>query len=49
MKFILCISVLLIGMTAPVYADCIYNGRTYPTGSRLGGLVCTPDGSWQRG
>ena len=26
-------------------ADCVYKGRTYPEGARIGGLVCK-DGNW---
>ena len=28
-------------------ADCIYNGRSYPTGTNIGGVVCQPDGTWR--
>jgi len=28
-------------------ADCSYNGRWYPTGTNIGGVVCQPDGTWR--
>jgi hypothetical protein len=31
----------------PVRADCIYEGKSYPTGSQVGPLLCMPDGTWQ--
>ncbi len=35
-----------------VYAQpqegCIYEGRRYPVGTRIGPYVCQPDGSWLR-
>jgi len=33
--------------SASAYADCNYNGQNYPTGTRIGSLVCQPDGSWK--
>jgi len=29
------------------YADCYYNGRTYPEGATIGSLICV-NGSWIR-
>ena len=40
--------ILLIGFNAVAYADCVYNGRQYPTGSQVGPYVCQPDGTWQK-
>jgi hypothetical protein len=28
-------------------ADCLYNGRLYPTGTNINGLVCQPNGTWR--
>ena len=28
-------------------ADCVYNGRWYPTGTNIGGVVCQPNGTWR--
>jgi hypothetical protein len=28
-------------------ANCIYNGRSYSTGTNINGLVCQPDGTWR--
>lgn len=33
---------------AETLADCTYNGRSYPTGTVIGPLVCQPDGTWQK-
>jgi hypothetical protein len=41
-------STLAIGLLAlPSWADCIYEGQRYPTGTRIGPYVCRPDGTWQ--
>lgn len=39
---------LLVASISAAYADCVYNGRTYPTGTRLGPYVCQADGTWKR-
>ena len=39
--------VLLIGPATPGLADCSFNGRSYPTGTRIGDRICMPDGTWQ--
>ncbi len=37
---------LLFTVTASaVYADCVYNGRTYPEGTVIGPYVCS-GGNW---
>lgn len=28
-------------------ADCEWNGRLYPVGTNINGLVCQPDGTWR--
>jgi len=40
--------VLLVAVTAPAFADCYVNGVRYPTGSVVGGLECTEQGTWRR-
>ena len=35
-------------MAAPALADCIWDGRTYPEGTRIGDLVCE-NGEWVLG
>lgn len=30
------------------FADCMFNGRSYPTGSVVGDRVCAANGTWQR-
>jgi len=39
--------VLMILFVKLALADCIYDGKAYPTGTRIGPLVCMPDGTWQ--
>jgi len=29
------------------WADCVYKGNSYPTGTKIGGLTCQPDGTWK--
>jgi hypothetical protein len=29
------------------FADCEYQGKWYPTGTRIGSKVCQPDGNWR--
>jgi hypothetical protein len=40
--------IILFGLlfSSSIYADCIYNGTSYPTGTVIGGLVCKEDGTW---
>ncbi len=40
-------SIFLMGMAGPAFADCRLDGTSYPTGTRIGPLVCQPDGSWR--
>jgi hypothetical protein len=49
MKTILFVSAMLLTITlaTPVFAGCLYNGKEYPTGARVGPLVCTSNGTWQ--
>jgi hypothetical protein len=39
--------VFLIIFAGAAQADCIYNGRAYPTGTNIGGVVCQPNGTWR--
>jgi hypothetical protein len=34
-------------MALPAKADCVYEGKSYPVGTRIGPLICMPDNSWQ--
>lgn len=38
----------LAALATPALADCMFNGRSYPTGSVVGDRVCTASGAWQR-
>ena len=33
--------------SATAWADCVYNGKRYATGSKVGGRTCQTDGSWR--
>jgi hypothetical protein len=37
--------IAIVLSTAPVLADCIHNGQSYPEGTRIGVLVCE-NGQW---
>ena len=47
MKRIFLVIMLVVFFASPVLANCVHNGRSYPTGTRLGPLVCTPSGAWK--
>jgi|SoiMethySBSTD1v2_1073268.scaffolds.fasta_scaffold5441387_1 hypothetical protein len=48
MKIIATFAVLVFLAVSPgsARADCIFNGRSYPTGTTIGGVVCQPNGTW---
>jgi len=39
-------SVLVLFM-GTAHAECIKDGVPYPTGTEIGGFICTADGSWK--
>jgi hypothetical protein len=41
-------TLVLAALATPALADCMFNGRSYPTGSAVGDRVCTANGTWQR-
>ncbi|MFT5702048.1 MAG: hypothetical protein ACI8ZB_004953 [Desulforhopalus sp.] len=41
------ISMLLLFISSSVNATCWYDGREYPTGTRIGTKVCQYDGYWR--
>ncbi len=46
----LCIEVLLTlawTITPALAANCIYNGKSYSPGTRIGPLVCQANGTWK--
>ena len=43
----LILGLLLFGFVTATWADCQYQGKWYPTGTRMNGKVCQPDGSWR--
>lgn len=38
----------LAAVTTQAFADCMFNGRSYPAGSVVGDRVCATNGTWQR-
>ena len=47
MKRYIIIFLIILFNTTYVYADCKFNGKDYPTGTRIGPFVCSADGSWK--
>jgi hypothetical protein len=48
MRAVLIAILSLLVFSFPALADCIGpDGNSYPTGTRLGPLVCQADGTWQ--
>ena len=45
MKSIYIILLLIAPLAAN--ADCLYNGKKYPEGTEIAGLVCQADGTWE--
>lgn len=37
---------LFSGPVALAYADCVSNGKSYPTGTVIDGFICAPNGKW---
>lgn len=40
--------IILFGSASAVLADCTKDGVLYPTGTEIGGFVCTEDGNWEK-
>jgi len=38
---------LAFSLSASAWADCVYMGKLYPTGTKIGGLTCQKDGNWR--
>jgi len=38
---------IILASSGSVYAECSYNGKTYPEGTILGPYICS-DGKWVR-
>ena len=43
-QIIVLVALLLVSSFA--YADCQYDGTSYPEGTIVNGYVCKPDGTW---
>ena len=37
----------MYGFASDAWADCLYQGRPYPTGTKIGGLTCQANGTWR--
>jgi hypothetical protein len=48
MKKLIIGAILLVGYVGHAIADCEYQGKWYPTGTRIGPMVCQADGTWKR-
>ncbi len=48
MKTLLISALLFWAVIAVAHAECTYEGSEYPTGTVIGPLVCTADGTWQQ-
>lgn len=47
-KYLLVLACLVCwGSASSSWADCIYQGQSYPTGTKVGSLTCQADGSWR--
>ena len=40
-------ALVTLAMAPAAWADCVYQGKTYPTGTKIGGLTCQADGTWR--
>jgi hypothetical protein len=40
--------VVMFGMSAAAWANCVRDGRPYKTGERVGPFTCMADGQWRR-
>lgn len=47
MRSLVLLLIILVSLTTFAMADCEHDGKNYPTGTILGPLICTPDGTWQ--
>jgi len=49
MKFVSPFVVFLVLLSAAslASADCVYQGRSYPKGTNIGGAVCQDNGQWR--
>jgi hypothetical protein len=49
MKKLTCLIVLVCAtwVSIAAHANCIYQGRSYATGTKIASLTCQADGSWR--
>lgn len=46
LQVLLLIIILFAGTISVAYATCNKDGKAYPTGTVIGGFVCTANGTW---
>jgi hypothetical protein len=47
LKFVMIIALVGVVFSSQVEARCMYEGQSYPTGTRVGNLTCQADGRWR--
>ena len=47
MRNLIILLIIFFNLATSAMADCEHDGKTYPTGTILGPLVCRPNGTWQ--
>ena len=46
-KVMVVLFVVFASISRLAWADCEYQGKYYPTGTRIGSKVCQADGTWK--
>jgi len=46
-SLVIMLFLITCGSSVSVWADCVYQGRSYPTGTKIGSLTCQADGTWR--
>jgi hypothetical protein len=47
LKIVVLTAFLAFAAAPAAWADCVYQGKSYPTGTKIGGLTCQADGTWR--
>ncbi len=47
-KILMTLTLLMtLGFATGAWADCVYQGTSYPTGTKIAGLTCQANGTWR--
>jgi hypothetical protein len=46
-RAVLVVLILCSAAASAASADCVYQGKSYPTGTKIGDRTCQPDGTWK--